>query len=173
MNEVWKPITGYEGKYEISNYGNVKSLNFRNKGEECLLRLHNTHRYYQAALTKDGITKYHLVHRLVAEAFIPNPHNYPLINHKDECGFNNHVDNLEWCTHKENINYGSCIDRRAKNCRKPVISKCGDIIEFYDSVTSAAKAINRNKSSVCAALKSGKILCGRKWEYAKECVQNG
>ena len=171
MNEIWKPITGYEGKYEVSNFGNVKSTNFMNTGKDGLLKLHNTKRYYQVALTKNGITKHYLVHRLVAEAFIPNLNNCPLVNHKDECGFNNHVDNLEWCTHRENINYGTCIERRAMNCCKRIVSKHGNIIETYDSVTSAAKAIGRSKSSVSNALKSGKVLCGRTWEYIKEAEQ--
>ena len=101
--EEWKKIPGYEGLYEVSNMGNVRNVR-RNK----LLRLSKTNnRYIRVSLCKNGIKTGLTVHRLVAEAFIPNPDNLPEVNHKDEDKTNNRVENLEWCDHKYNMNYGT------------------------------------------------------------------
>lgn len=109
--EEWRDIIGYEGKYQISNFGRVKS--FKRYKEGKILRAKNNKEYLSIGLSngKDGKQKYYLIHRLVAEAFIPNPNNYPIINHIDENKKNNKATNLEWCTHKYNINYGTCIER--------------------------------------------------------------
>lgn len=105
--EKWKDIKGYEGLYQVSNFGNVKSLNYKRTNKEALLKLQtNTDGYKIINLRKDGKNKLYLVHRLVAMTFIPNPNNYPIVNHKDENKENNSVDNLEWCTHIYNLNYG-------------------------------------------------------------------
>lgn len=106
MEELWVDIDGFEGLYQVSNLGNVKSLdryvasksNIRQHKSERQLKL-NGGKYTQVILCKDGKTYGRLVHRLVATAFIPNPNNYPCINHKDENPKNNCVDNLEWCTY--------------------------------------------------------------------------
>ena len=101
--EEWKEIPGYEGLYEVSNKGNVRNVR-RNK----LLRLSKTNnRYIRVSLCKNGIKTGLTVHRLVAEAFIENPDNLPEVNHKDEDKTNNRVENLEWCDHKYNMNYGT------------------------------------------------------------------
>ena len=103
MMEEWKAIPGYEGLYEVSNMGNV-----RNVRRNTLLRLSKTNnRYIRVSLCKNGIKTGLTVHRLVAEAFIPNPDNLPEVNHKDEDKTNNRVENLEWCDHKYNMNYGT------------------------------------------------------------------
>lgn len=114
MKEIWKPIKGYEGLYEVSNLGRVKSLsrkvnsylgeNTRTMRERIMKqRIRNS--YFIVQLKKDGIRKSYQVHRLVAEAFIPNPKNKSIVNHLDYNPRNNIVDNLEWCTQKENVNY--------------------------------------------------------------------
>lgn len=111
--EEWKNVIGYEGLYEVSNLGRVRRVN---KG---LLKLQNNQGYNQVYLYKCGIRKGIRVHRLVAQAFIPNPDNLPEVNHKNEDKMNNSVDNLEWCTAKYNVNYGhrteNAINTRVKN----------------------------------------------------------
>lgn len=112
--EEWKNIIGYEGLYEVSDKGNV-----RNVRRNTLLRFSNNQGYTQVYLYKNGIRKGFKVHRLVAEAFIENPDNLPQVNHKDEDKTNNNVDNLEFCDHKYNVNYGhrteNAINTRVKN----------------------------------------------------------
>ena len=108
MTEIWKNIEGYEGKYQVSNFGQVKSM----IGQEKVLhpKKHRTG-HLQIGLHKDKKRKTMYIHRLVAQAFIPNPDNLPCVNHKDENPNNNNVDNLEWCTQKYNCNYGTRVDR--------------------------------------------------------------
>lgn len=124
MLEIYKPIKEFENLYEISNLGNVRSLDKINtfikkdgtvinrtiKGKLLKLTVSNNG-YYKISLHKDSkvITKY--VHRLVAEHFINNPNNYNIVNHKDENKLNNSVDNLEWCDYKYNNNYGTKKER--------------------------------------------------------------
>lgn len=139
--EIWKPVVGYEGLYEVSSYGRVRSLDRATsyisrtqEGKEYatthtykgkLREQHDSQNGYKAiTLRVDGKNRTCRVHRLVAEAFIPNPNNYPVVNHKDEDKTNNMIwvnedgsidynkSNLEWCTQKYNINYGTTIIRR-------------------------------------------------------------
>lgn len=112
MKEVWKDIKGYEGEYKVSNYGRVKSL--KNHKEKILKQWKNNKGYLNIALYKNKKSKMYRVHRLVALAFIPNPENLPEVNHKDEIKENNHVDNLEWCDRKYNMNYGTVRERLSK-----------------------------------------------------------
>lgn len=101
MMETWKDIKGYEGKYQVSNMGKVRNILTGN-----LLSAYSG-RYSQVHLGPKNNQKTVRIHRLVAEAFIPNPDNLPLVNHKDENKMNNCVDNLEWCTALYNLTYGS------------------------------------------------------------------
>ena len=113
MKEVWKPIKGYEGLYEVSNLGRVKSLpkkringtNFYIQKERILKPQLKTNRYLGVGLIKNKIHKNFLIHRLVAKAFIDNPYNLPQINHIDCNKLNNNADNLEWCTQKQNLEH--------------------------------------------------------------------
>lgn len=112
--EIWKDIEGYEGMYQVSNMGRVRSLDrvkpnsggqiakgdFKQFGD-------NGHGYKIVNLYKNNKSHMKYVHRLVASAFIPNPNNFPIINHKDEDKSNNRCENLEWCTQKYNANYGT------------------------------------------------------------------
>lgn len=125
MEEIWKYIQGYEGLYQISNLGRVKSLNYNHTKKEKILQYRINERGYKyISLCVNNIRKSFKIHRLVAEAFIPNPHNYPCINHKDEDKTNNCVDNLEWCTYKYNSNYGTAIKRRVANTDyKAIVAK--------------------------------------------------
>lgn len=114
MEEEWKVINDYPN-YMISSKGRIKSLNYHNTGKEKLLNLYKkTGGYLYVCLTKNKKHKWYRVHRLVAEAFIPNPHNLPEVNHKSEIKTQNNVDNLEWCNRKYNHNYGN-INKKISN----------------------------------------------------------
>lgn len=104
MIEEWRPVPGYEGLYEVSSYGRV-----RNSKTYRILKAWITFGYLMVELS--GRKRFY-VHRLVAETFIPNIEKLPQVNHKDEDKTNNRVDNLEWCTAKYNINYGSRTERQ-------------------------------------------------------------
>ena len=112
MQEIWKDVVGYEQFYQVSNKGRIR----RKKDNFVYKPRTFTNGYKSVLLYKDGKWsrtggKSELVHRLVALAFIPNPNNYPQVNHKDENKSNNFVDNLEWCTRKYNNNYGTAKAR--------------------------------------------------------------
>ena len=112
MIEEWRPIVGYEGQYEVSSYGRVRSLDRYDRMNRfwkgrILKSYTDTVGYLNVRLCSNGKLKHHLVHRLVAEAFIPNPDNLPQVNHRDEVKNNNSVENLEWCDGKYNVNYGT------------------------------------------------------------------
>lgn len=123
MIEEWRTISGYEGLYEVSSYGRVRSVdryvkgrygNYRlHKGKILSLELSNSG-YYFVELTHKYKRKHFYVHRLVAEAFIDNLHSFRDVNHKDEDKTNNIADNLEWCDHKYNCNYGTKTERQKK-----------------------------------------------------------
>ena len=137
MIEEFRDIEGYEELYQVSNYGKVKSLERTRKGgynsnvkvkEKILNFLINKNGYLYVNLYKNAKSKHKFVHRLVAEAFIPNPNNLPQINHKDENKENNCVDNLEWCTNQYNMNYGTL----RKRVIKTQTIKFGKKINQYD-----------------------------------------
>ena len=146
--EIWKDIEGYEGKYQVSNCGNVRSLMYHNtKGIKriSLLKPATDNRgYFRCALSKNNILKTYKVHRLVAQAFIPNPNNYPQINHLDGNKKNNNAENLEWCTnsvnqihaYSHNLNQGV----RGKGTIVGVTYPNGDYVE-YSSLKKAAQAL--------------------------------
>lgn len=112
--EEWKDIEGYEGKYQVSNKGRVKALNFKRTSKEKIIKEANNKGYKAVKLWKFGKRKSYLVHRLVALSFIPNPKKLPQINHKDEDKLNNNADNLEWCTQFYNNIYGTRLQRVSK-----------------------------------------------------------
>lgn len=128
--EQWKDIEGYEGLYQVSNLGNVKSLNrtsikegrdYRVK-EKILKTFLCSSGYPTVVLSNNGKKETLMVHRLVALHFIPNPHKYEQINHKDENKNNNNVDNLEWCTAEYNDNYGSRNNNISNSMRRKKVS---------------------------------------------------
>lgn len=149
--EIWKPVVGYENLYAVSNLGRVKSL-FRYK--KILKPIVGVQGYLYINLYKEKRHSLKRVHQLVAQAFIPNPNNYPFVNHKDENVINNNVNNLEWCTAKYNCNYGTRIKRIAKKNNKPILQFDLDnnFIKEYESITQASKELNNsldNISSCC------------------------
>lgn len=130
--EIWKPVVGYEGYYEVSNMGRVMSLDryVRSKGGKShylkkgrILKYGDNRGYKMVTLYRDKTITYKFVHKLVAEAFIPNFDHLPEVNHKDEVRDNNRVDNLEWCTKKYNMNYGTRNERAGKAISKALKGK--------------------------------------------------
>ena len=146
INEVWKDIKGYEGLYQVSSLGRVKSLPKYHFNYCRILKPVKTAGYLRVCLHKSFNQKDHLIHRLVAEAFIPNPANLPQVNHKDEDKNNNNVSNLEWCTSEYNMNYGT----RLSKVSAPVImcEKDGKVIEEFNSISSAHKKYRYSTGSI-------------------------
>ena len=175
MKEFWKEIKGYEGLYEVSNLGRVKSLNYRRTGKENILKpLKNDKGYFQVVLCKNKKTNVCRVHRLVAEAFLDNPDNLPQVNHKDEDKTNNHVDNLEFCTNDYNIHYGTAIRRKVEKQingkrSKPVYQYTidGEFIAEYPSTAEVKRQLGYSHSHISeCCLGKFKTAYGYKWKYA-------
>ena len=164
MIEEWKEIDGLNGKYSVSTCGNVRN---NLSGHFFHLESYNG-KYKRVTLQVDGRAKHFAVHRLVASAFIPNPYNYPCVNHRDECPENNNVDNLEWCTHAYNLNYGT-RNLKISAASRPVkqITFEGFVVATYYSANFAAKMLNVDASTIYKCLR-GQISYAYdyKWEYA-------
>lgn len=161
--EEWKDIKGYEEKYQISNLGRVKSLNYNNTKKSKLLHQSLINNYYSVCLWKQGKGKQHRIHRLVAEAFIENPDNLSEVNHKDEDKLNNEVSNLEWCDSKYNCNYGT----RNKKLSRPV--QCIETGIIYPSILEAGKQTGINPTHLDdVARGKRKTAGGYHWRYIPE-----
>ena len=159
--EIWKKIEGFED-YSVSNHGRV-SNDKRNR----VLKGHVHYSgYNRTALYKNKVMFQKRVHRLVAIAFIPNPENKPIINHKDGNKLNNHVNNLEWVTHKENILHAYReLGIKTRSCPVIQYSKDGKFIAEYDSHTEAVRNNNFSNTKVSIKSKIGNIhkcIIGRK-----------
>ena len=157
--EEWKPIPGYEGKYEISNWGRVRSNSQKSKGR-ILVPVPQQSGYYRVNLYKDSKVKTPTIHRIVAEVFLSNPNNYPEVNHKDEDKGNNYVENLEWCTHAYNSSYGTRVQRAAEKYSKSVVQldKRGNFIDEYKSTQEASSVTGIAQPSICKC-------CNHKYGY--------
>lgn len=169
--EIWKDILNYEGRYQASNLGRIKSLNFNGTGKEKIMRPRTGNRYYMIALWKNGKRKDLLLHRVIAETFIENKENKPFVNHKDENCFNNSVDNLMWCTHKENMNWGTRNKRIAKGNSIKVnqYDKNGNFIRQWNSINEFYTENNIAKTGsvyMCCKGKQ-KTAYGYIWKYAE------
>lgn len=138
-NEVWKEIPGLPGYYQVSDKGRVATL----KHGFRIYRPEKTKTgYYQVKIER----KRYKIHRLVALAFIPNPDGLPQINHKNEIKTDNRADNLEWCTGKYNVNYGTAIERRSKKRGKPVL--CIETGNVFESCKAAGREMNLDFSHI-------------------------
>ena len=172
MNEEeWRDIKGYEGKYQISNYGRVRSLSkkirTRNSKEGIMVTSVDSYGYKNVTLSR----KTHKVHRLVAVAFIENIHQYPCVNHKDENKENNRVDNLEWCSYKYNSNYGTRNKRISQNGGRKIVQMDleGNDIRIWDSIAQAANYFGVKRTTICGCCAGRQhTSCGYKWRYANE-----
>lgn len=175
IEEVWKDIPNFEGRYMVSNLGRVKSIKYRHHDKIQILSQENERQYKRVTLySKDGKRKWYRVHRLVAQCFIPNPNNYKEINHKDENPSNNCVDNLEWCDRSYNINYGDRNKKVASKRNKSIIQfdKNNNFIKQYNSITEVVNLFEFDRSNIIACLK-GRIptAYGYKWKYADDKLQ--
>lgn len=170
--EVWKDIRDYEDYYQSSTFGRVRSVDRWVKGKngrlqfikgKILKQLNHTHGYLSVNLSKCNTSKMFLVHRLVAETFIPNPNNLSMVNHKDENKQNNSVSNLEWCDSKYNCNYGTAIERMTKSLTNNIYtSREVDVydldmnfIETLPSLAECARKYNLKKANVIHCCNGG------------------
>ena len=179
--EIWKDIEGYEGLYQVSNYGNIRSLNYRNKSQihNLTLKVRKRDGYLTVGLTKNNRNKTFIVHRVVAKAFIPNPDNLPQVNHKDENKSNNNASNLEWCTCKYNIQYSVKLHPKRKTYyRKPnkwnkrvrqLDKKTGQVIREYSNFQEIGQVRGNPHTSaiVYCCLGKNKTAYGYKWEFCE------
>ena len=148
-DEVWD--------YEVSTHGNVRNL----KGH-YMTQFDNGRGYLQVHLTKNKQSRHCLVHRVVAQAFIPNPENKPTVNHLNEDKHDNRVENLEWATSKEQATHGTLQQRLSEKKEKKV--RCIETNTIYDSVQQASEdATKSNIVSCCRGRR--KTTCGFHWEY--------
>lgn len=186
MEEIWKPIIGFENLYMVSNIGRIKALSkwvkfggrTRFIGEKILKLHYFSNGYAYIDLHKDGAYTRFRVHRLVADHFVPNlyPSTKSTVNHIDENKTNNVASNLEWVTPKENTNHGTAIQRRAEKYKKAVIgTNCknsNDIIRF-GSVREAALSLGNleYESNIATACRNArKTAYGYRWRYVEKEV---
>ena len=171
MEEIWCPIKGYEGLYEVSDKGRVRSLKF---GKERILKPgKHPNGYFKVELCKNRERKQCFVHRLVSQTFIPNPDNLPEVNHKDEDKTNNSVINLEWCDRKYNCNYGTRNERVSeKNTNgklsKPILqyTKSGEFVKEWKSTRDVKRNLgytHQNISACCNGIR--KSSNGFVWKF--------
>ena len=189
----WRPVPGYDG-YFVSNTGIIQSR--KRKTPLNLSYVTKKDGYLRAYLCKDGKMKAFYVHRVVALAFIENPQNLPFINHKDECKTNNNVDNLEWCTFKYNINYGTGIKRREEHTDHKAVAakidwykvlkkrqgptkyravqqlKDGNVIATFQSTCEAARETGLWQQSISKAARGElRQTGGYQWKFVEEAGQ--
>ena len=184
-NKIWKDVDGFDKNYQISNYGDVRIK--RSDGSFKQLKPTKFGKgYLHINLVKNGKQKSFQIHRLVAEAFVSNPKNLPIINHKDENPLNNCVNNLEWCTYSYNTNYGTRLERYRKTCKQNHSTErflktmktrgrfcaekevlCLDeqmnIVAEYKSVADGARAIGVRPETIRSIMRKNKEK-GKKWK---------
>lgn len=181
--EEWRDVVGYDGLYKISNLGNlrrteriIKRGGISLKLKEKFLTGHNTNGYKIVTLTKDKKKEKIFIHRLVANAFIPNPGNLPFVNHKDENPSNNEASNLEWCTHKYNVNYGTGIQRMVAKRKENMVnykaveqySLDGEFIKEYPSILEASIQTSTRANNISMCCRNYRHLVsanGFQWRY--------
>lgn len=178
--ETWKPIKGFPN-YEVSDLGSVRSLNWRGKGnsQRLFLKPHNKG-YLQVELANERGRKTFLVHRLVADAFIPNPDHYPLVNHLDADRTNNRVENLEWCTQSQNMRYAYSLPsnkrlvRRGRRRAEQVlqIDMDGNVVRTWEDVRTIKVETGMSDWSIAECCRGNrKTAYGYKWRFATSNIE--
>lgn len=174
------------GLYQVSNLGEIKSLNFKRTNCEKILKKYPSIKGYpRTCLRKNGITKFYLVHRLVAQAFIPNPHNLLEVNHKDANKKNSRVDNLEWCTRQENVDHSILHQLRPNKYGKDnptartiyqIDIKTNEILNIFYGTGDIKRRTNfKNPTSIlkcCKNRKNYKTAYGYKWRFKENGENN-
>ncbi len=181
MDEIWKDIEGYEGKYQVSNLGRVRSLpriciSSNASGEyrfltkvKILRTFEQNNGYRRISFGKGKDKRAFLVHRLVGFAFVPGYREGLFINHKDENPSNNRADNLEWVTAHENNIYGNHIENCQRHRAVEQLTKDGHFIQRFDSIKEASKATGCRTTSIQACCKGRfKSSLGYRWRYAED-----
>ena len=177
MLEIWRTAVYdgevYEGLYKVSNFGRILSLNYHQTGKADLMTPSKVGTgYLRVQLWKNKEYKTCLVHRLVAETFLPNPENLPQVNHIDEDKTNNRVDNLEWKSHRDNCNHGTRNERSAKTRTNGKLSKrvlqlslSGDLIKEWESTRECERnGFDHGHVAACCRGEK-KQYKGFRWEY--------
>lgn len=172
-NEIWKDVAGYEGLYQVSSEGRVKSLERTDSwGRTVKERILKTNvvggGYLSVVLYAGGKTRMFFVHRLVCQAFHENPDNKPQVNHINEIKTDNRACNLEWCTCKQNINHGTAKDRSSKNRSKSVgqYTLDGALVKFWASTMEVERQAGFNHGNI-SKVANGKLkqAYGFIWKY--------
>lgn len=175
MTEEWKDIKDYEGLYQVSNWGRVRSLNYNHTGKiKIRTNVKASGGYLKIGLNKNGLYKNYSIHRLVAETFIPNPLNLPQVNHKNENKQDNRVENLEWISASGNTNYGTRNEKVSKantngKCSKTVLqlSLSGDFIREWPSAMEIQRQLGFWQSPISACCRGEKPhYKGFLWKYS-------
>lgn len=159
--EIWKPISEFP-IYSVSNFGRVKN----NRRNHIMHGGYDKDGYRQVTISHYDKQYNRRICRLVAIAFIPNPNNLPVVNHKDENKENDHVDNLEWCTVKYNNSYGTKLQKNSKMVR------CIETNCVFESTRKAEKDMQISHSHICKACKTGCTAKGLHWEYVESNLEH-
>ena len=174
MEKLWKEIPDTDGKYLISTDGEVMAISrrvkFGNVFRWTKTNIRTARKKENGYLELEILGKHHYIHRLVAEAFIPNPHNFPCINHKDENKENNSVENLEWCDYSYNANYGTRTKRaKEKQFGDRFVVINLDTGEVYKTPKDASRATGIHNDSISRVCKGkSKTAGGYRWRYLNE-----
>ncbi|MCR5652216.1 MAG: HNH endonuclease [Ruminococcus sp.] len=171
MAELWKEVIGFDTLYEVSNLGHLRT--------KCNVKgiYTSEYRYVKPTDNGKGYLRFNLkqnkkqvtvyLHRLVAVAFVDNPHDYEEINHIDENKYNNRAENLEWCTHLYNCNFGTRNERSSKKRQKRI--KCNELNLYFESIQEAAEWLGVVKTAISNCLNGRTITCGGfTWSYCNE-----
>lgn len=172
MQEKWKPVKNYEGFYEVSDCGNIRSLKRATTSGKILKPAKDNYGYLRVTLSMNGVSKTHQIHRVVAEAFVSGySESKNQVNHKNEIKDDNRASNLEWCTAKYNTNYKNLPMRRKHHNSKPVVAIKGNKVMTFASQAEAGRALMVSPHNIgeCVREKYGrKTLRGYKFEQVEE-----